>query len=341
MRTENADRLMTRQIAAFEAAMDPHIEPTQPYALLDFPDYPNVGDSAIYSGELEYLDKRTQRPASYVCSLRSYQRDIDSFCPDGPLLIQGGGNFGSIWRKHQSFRYEILEHYCHRKVVQLGQSLHYTDTDAHERDKMARLIDQHPDFTLLVRDKPSYDFAKKHFNCAVHMCPDGACNMWKLNTKAPTSDVFSLLRDDKETSGQDEVRAFLQRLGPIDDWHRQIWARSPLDRIIEGMIAPHLPKSNPLMRRREAMYRRQAWYRVNYGVRLLSTGKLVISDRLHAHLLSSLMRKPHICLDNYYGKIARYIDAWGCDDVTHQVNTLQELQSALDIRQRALDLQAI
>jgi exopolysaccharide biosynthesis predicted pyruvyltransferase EpsI len=331
MLTQDADTLMRRQIDAFETAVGPFVEAGEPFALLDFPDHPNVGDSAIYIGELEFFDKFAKRPASYVCSISSYRRDIDHFCAEGPLFIHGGGNFGSIWRKHQAFRYDILENYRHRKVIQLAQSVHYGETDDDERNKMARLIDQHPDFTLLVRDKQSFEFVEKHFSCAVHMCPDAAHNMWKLDPATPKSDVFSLMRDDKETSGQNDVCAYLKQFGPIDDWRRQIWARSPVDRVVEKVIAPRLASSHGLMRWREAMYRKQAWYRVRYGVRLLSTGKLVVSDRLHAHLLSSLMRKPHICLDNYYGKIARYIDAWGHDDMTQQVTGLEELMAALKL----------
>ena len=83
------------------------------------------------------------------------------------------------------------------------------------------------------------------------------------------------------------------------------------------------------MQRREKMYRRQASYRVLHGTRLLSKGGTIVSDRLHAHLIASLMGKPHVCLDNNYGKIARYIAAWGKNDQTIQCDSLPGLQNAL------------
>ena len=324
----DTDAHMRQLMDQFAQVVGGFVEPGAPYALLDFPDHPNVGDSAIYTGELEFFDNHVGRPADYVCALTTYRRDVEEFCPEGPLFIHGGGNFGSVWRKHQAFRYDILEHYRDRKVIQLGQSVHYQKNDTAELEKMARLIDQHPDFTMLVRDKPSYEFVEKHFNCAVHMSPDAAHNMWHLPPAQPEVDIFSLLRDDKEKTAQ-EVRPYLESLGPVDDWRRQIWAKSPLDRVIERVIAPRFPKSATLMARRERMYRRQAWYRVHYGVRLLSRGERVVSDRLHAHLLCGLMRKSHICLDNQYGKIARYIDAWGNDGLTVQVSGLDDLKQAL------------
>jgi pyruvyl transferase EpsO len=37
---------------------------------------------------------------------------------------------------------------------------------------------------------------------------------------------------------------------------------------------------------------------------------VVVTDRLHAHLLSLLLGIPHAVLDNSYGKLSRFLDAW-------------------------------
>ena len=64
---------------------------------------------------------------------------------------------------------------------------------------------------------------------------------------------------------------------------------------------------------------RSAWYdavaraRVARGCRLLSSGRVVITDRLHAHILSLLLGIPHAVLDNTYGKLRRFLDAWTGD----------------------------
>jgi pyruvyl transferase EpsO len=84
------------------------------------------------------------------------------------------------------------------------------------------------------------------------------------------------------------------------------------------------------MRRRERTYRRHAAYRLACGVRKLSRGQVIVSDRLHAHLIAGLMGKPHVCLDNSYGKIGRYIETWGKDNQTLQVSTPQEIKAALE-----------
>ncbi|SFR19215.1 polysaccharide pyruvyl transferase family protein [Poseidonocella sedimentorum] len=324
-----ADLHTRAMIDRFAGAVAGFLAPGAPYALLDFPDHPNVGDSAIYTGELEFFDAHAGRPADYVCSLTSYREDVDDFCPEGPLFIHGGGNFGSVWRKHQMFRHAIIDRYRHRQVIQMAQSVHYAAHDGETLEETKRLIGQHPDFTMLVRDTPSFEFVEREFDCPVVMCPDAAHNMWHLKAPAaPEARILSLLRLDKEKVN-DDILPYLETRGPVDDWRPQFRARSPLDRVVEKVLAPALPRSTALMRRREAMYRRQAWYRVNYGVRLLARGELVVSDRLHAHLLCGLMRKPHISLDNMYGKIQRYIEAWGSDGLVTQVSGLEPLKAAL------------
>jgi pyruvyl transferase EpsO len=50
--------------------------------------------------------------------------------------------------------------------------------------------------------------------------------------------------------------------------------------------------------------------RLKRGIRLLSQGKVVLTDRLHAHILCLLLNKRHVVLDNDYGKISTFHKAW-------------------------------
>ncbi|WP_276524270.1 polysaccharide pyruvyl transferase family protein, partial [Enterobacter hormaechei] len=43
--------------------------------------------------------------------------------------------------------------------------------------------------------------------------------------------------------------------------------------------------------------------RVERGLRLLSRGERIVTDRLHGHILSLLLGIPHVVLDNDYGKL--------------------------------------
>src|SRR3546814_4179261 len=62
------------------------------------------------------------------------------------------------------------------------------------------------------------------------------------------------------------------------------------------------------MAQRAARQRRLAEWRFQRGLAMLSAGELVVTDRLHAHILSLLPDIPHVLLDNSYGKVAGFAD---------------------------------
>jgi pyruvyl transferase EpsO len=53
--------------------------------------------------------------------------------------------------------------------------------------------------------------------------------------------------------------------------------------------------------------------RLHRGLTLLASGRVVITDRLHGHILCLLMGVPHVVLDNTYGKLSTFRDAWTAD----------------------------
>ena len=58
------------------------------------------------------------------------------------------------------------------------------------------------------------------------------------------------------------------------------------------------------------LFNRLARARLARGKALLDTGRVVIADRLHVHILSILMEKPHVLIDNRYRKLGTFHEAW-------------------------------
>jgi pyruvyl transferase EpsO len=50
--------------------------------------------------------------------------------------------------------------------------------------------------------------------------------------------------------------------------------------------------------------------RVARGMKQVGSSAYVITDRLHTHIFCVLLNIPHSILDNNYGKISTFIDAW-------------------------------
>ena len=223
------------------------------------------------------------------------------------IFLHGGGNFGDIWPHHQRFRERVLRAFPRNKIVQMPQSIHF-DTEAgilSARDA----ISSHPDFHLLVRDKESLTFAEERLGCRATLCPDLAFCM-PAPARAPWSrDLLLLLRTDKEVSRSED--GALTGL-PVEDWLYEPPFRLKAAKLAYRAAA--LARS-PRDRNRAlvAYYDMLAAQRVRRGLAQLASARVIVTDRLHAHILSLLLRRPHAVLDNSYGKIERFDRAFGIE----------------------------
>jgi pyruvyl transferase EpsO len=301
----------------------------QYYSILDFPDYSNVGDSAIFLGELHLLGTFHGSRPSYVCSTRSYVDDIVAKLSDGPLYLQGGGNFGDLWPRHQNFREHILRKHKDRKIIQLPQSVHFDNPKA--LDQCAFAIDNHADFILLVRDEKSYALAQRKFNCQVLMCPDAAFGLGAIKTTCEaTCPVLCMLRSDRESDLTSQQRDEIATYGLMEDWERdRSDMKSKLDRQIEKLFIK-LPLSRTILQPSLCkIYEKWARKRMDRGIMQLSKAQFVITDRLHVHILCTLLGIPHLVFDNNYGKISRHINAWPKNEKSFVVHNMDEFRSVM------------
>jgi exopolysaccharide biosynthesis predicted pyruvyltransferase EpsI len=280
-------------------------------ALLDFPDHDNIGDSAIYVGEIAYFKRKHIYP-TYISSAHAINwTELDHVARNGKILLHGGGNFGDIWPYFHTFRLEILRRYRGQTIVQLPQTLHFSSSES--LDETARAIAEHGAFTLLVRDQPSLKLATEKFDCAVALCPDMAFQIGKLPTLQPDHDAVLVLRTDKEAAAPYLIENDMLPLKILRaDWPSEFRGFGMLAKLKSfGYDNLHddgnLVKLDP----RERYFRALAEQRVMRGVKLLSRGQTVITDRLHGHIISTLMGRRNIVIDNSYGKLSSFMSAWG------------------------------
>jgi exopolysaccharide biosynthesis predicted pyruvyltransferase EpsI len=287
-----------------------------PCALIDFPAHSNVGDSAIWLGEVEKLCQ-IKTKINYVAALNSFNENVlRKAMPNGTILIHGGGNFGSIWRHHQDHREMILERMRDYKVVQLPQSIHFGE-DSAAKKRMASLIQAHPDFTLLTRDNSSFQIGQG-LGANTLLCPDSAAFLHGiLRRRSPQVEIFSLARTDSEKSGVRWPSPPEEYSVEIDDWleEKNHWLND-LQYKMEFRAHGRLGHLAIFQKTMLAVFNLQARRRVERGVQQLSRGKVVATDRLHAHILSSVLDIPNVVLDNNYGKIHGYMDCWGTEKAT-------------------------
>lgn len=272
------------------------------YALIDFPDYFNPGDCAIWLGQTQVLRALTGHHPTMVASIYSFNSDkLRKLPQSAPIFMQGGGNLGDLWPAHQVFRERILAETYDRKIVVLTQSINFNTKKGIEKAK--RSFGNHPDITLLLRDQQSLDFARSNFNCQSSLCPDFALALDLRRTPTKQKDeIFWLIRSDKESAG-------IQPRSLGDKWKTSDWPNPSILRRSWLHRFPFLPDQTL-----RAFAQLLSHARLQKGLSLFCDSGAVITDRLHGHVLSTVLGIPNILLPDSFGKNRGLYETW-----THRI----------------------
>lgn len=314
MESSAADVLVEELQQQIETILGSFLPPGTRVALVNFPNHRNAGDPAIWLGQ-ERILRRLGVSVGYRASWASYRSDdLRSAAPEGPILIQGGGNLGDAYRGQQGTREKVLVDFPGRPVIQLPQSLWFRDPD--ELSRVAGLFAAHGDARLLVRDEQSLDVAAASFDVPVDLCPDMAFGMGRIDRPcSPETDIVWLRRRDIESSVGD--------LPPASDAAIVDWLEDVPDEPSASVSVRAIGRLNAGLTERMADGRTDRWggllartfdplarHWVRRGCLILSRGRVVVTDRLHGHVLALLMGIPHVVMDNANGKVGALYDTW-------------------------------
>ena len=270
----------------------------QPVHLLDVPVYGNVGDLLILKGTETFL-KENRVKVVQIASIHNFNENIQ---PGEVILFQGGGNFGDLYPVHQLHRESVIAKYRNNRVIVLPQSIHFERPEAF--DACAATLQLHPDLHILVRDVGSFKSALQMTgNC--HLMPDMAHQLYSSKTQPASSGLRLLFqRLDKESSDQqvdmkwdtktDWDLLIADEMKTICFFRRQL-ERSQKIGLDWLVMRLWLIYKNRLIAKAEQFFLKHDF---------------VITDRLHGHILASLLNTKNCVLDNSYGKNSGYVNAW-------------------------------
>jgi exopolysaccharide biosynthesis predicted pyruvyltransferase EpsI len=302
-----------RALTARTGAILQDLLPDGPHvALLDFPAHDNAGDSLIHLGQMAHL-RRLGLVVRYLADDRTYSPTVlRRRHPDGPIFIQGGGNLGDLWPLRQDFRERLLREHPDRPIVQLPQSMDFRDRGRQTRASAA--FHAHPDLTLLLRDEASLSRARAAFpGVRTEFCPDLAPGAGpQQRTGTATHDVVQLMRTDGEQTGDHRIAVPRGATMLRTDWGFRGADRLRWDLLrVPSALARHAPPlRGPLQATVERTFTAIAAHNVDRARAVLSRGRVVVTDRLHAAVLAALMSIPVVALDNCSGKISAAYDAY-------------------------------
>ncbi|MBA3698675.1 MAG: polysaccharide pyruvyl transferase family protein [Planctomycetes bacterium] len=300
-------------------------------AMLDYPRYSNVGDSFIWMGTRTYLRSR-----GLVIHPEIHARSCDNatlrrMVGDRPIVLQGGGNFGDIHPLHQEFRAEILKTFPRQRIVLCPQTFHYQDPLRIEKDR--RIYEDHPDLHLVWRDHTSLGRARRAFPGAHHLvAPDMA--FWMdvpvspvepRCSDAPVRILYHAHRDTTPDRLYDLSQIASLGTAVHMDWreviggldiHKSFFLRaSAMRKLLAGADSRIGTSWLPAVIRRDTaihLARSRNW--LAKAIACYGHYDVLLTNRLHGHVLATLLRKPHVIVDTFYGKLDWYHESWTRND---------------------------
>jgi pyruvyl transferase EpsO len=276
-------------------------------AYLDYPVHENVGDLLIWMGAQEFFRRHGKKFLGQFSNdnMGRFARQLMEKC--STLCFHGGGNFGDIWPWFQRSREDIIQRFPHKRIIILPQSVHYNDL--RELDYSCNILRKHPDLHIFLRDRSSFLLLHERGLTNLNLCPDMAHALWgKFSASEPTLDQpLYLLRRDKESSPL-PPEIVLNRPQFVD------W-----EDLLTGCIVPVYQIGIKINRADRRMANILPAYRIwNIVARMLITRaitlfaphKTIVTNRLHAVILSTILNRDSIVIDNSYGKLSSYIHLW-------------------------------
>jgi len=304
-------------------AFAPLIPRDRASALIDFPDSPNCGEHAIWLGQKRLLSDLVI-PIAYECSAQSYDRDaMAAKIGAGAILMQGGGNLGRHPLRHE-VRLQVMRDFPNNKIIVFPQQA--TSRDNQELERIANVVGRHPDVTFFARSAETQRLLSEHFRqpARVLLAPDMSFALGpQLRPCKPLFDIVWLARTDSEhANGRTEAAARLAS---------QAAEKIALPKFADGVEINLVVKQRPptvlltdwqslVFENEEARlaYQRldfdaRSQARVSRALHILSLGRMVVTDRLHAHIFCLMMGIGHVLVGDESGKNQHFYETWTRD----------------------------
>lgn len=257
------------------------------------PIHRNIGDHAIIDAEYKYFSSEfpdlnfVEIPRQFV----SYFLKNFKVKKEDIILIHGGGFFGTLYPDEMHVINKIITLFNKNKIIIMPQTIYYDETDAKFSNEFREVMSKHPNLTLFVREKASYDIAiNLDIFKKVLLVPDIVMSQHPSDLKInKIKNILLVLRNDSESI-----------LGESISDLSSILSQKGYNVMVTDTVAKHnkfiLPKD-----------RTQT---LNDKLQEFTDNDLIITDRLHGMIFSYMSGRPCIALDNLTKKSSGVFDLW-------------------------------
>lgn len=261
----------------------------QSVIILGTPVHSNLGDHAIVHAQKQLLSDIGLGDSVFEVPRPAYERMRDTIDqlirPNDLIVIDGGGNVGTLWPEENDLINSILTRFKDNRIIMFPQTAFFEDSPTGEetRGKTARVLAEHPNLTFFSRDLPTFEtitaLSPKTVN---YLVPDIVPYLELGDFERERKGALLCLRADKEKVVSDEDSRSLEQL--LKNRTSSVTHTSTLS---DQQFIDSSTREKVL---------RDKW-------REFAGAEIVVTDRLHGMLFSAITGTPCVALDNVSHKV--------------------------------------
>lgn len=257
--------------------------------LISTPEHRNLGDHAIAFAERVFFEKMNMSEmlfeitAHQYLQTRSYLQKLVR--PSDLIVIDGGGNIGSLWPDANNRMNDIIVRFKDNPVVIFPQTAFFEESafGEHVKRQIKSIYSSHNKLLLYCRDKRTWDTMSQLIpGTQMRLVPDIVLSLNPEMSVERASTALLCLRSDKERILEQGA------LECFSDCCRQ----NGLTVLQTSTLSQ---KNVTPLARKEALLSK--W-------REFASSRIVITDRLHGMLFAAITGTPCVALDNSSRKVS-------------------------------------
>jgi len=257
--------------------------------LMATPCHGNLGDQAIVYAQYKFL--ADMGLDSQIIEIKNFEylnfKDVieKQVAKDDVIIIDGGGNLGTLWPNEDDKISGIIKTFNDNKIVIFPQTCFYSD-DFEGKERLKKSNDiyyKHKDLTIALRDNQSNEFVCTNFPSVKALyVPDIVLYIDYVPKDFYRNGILLCFRKDLEKVAQEK------QINEIKEYIK--FNNIPYVEI-DTIVNKKVTKKN----RDKELYKK--WNE-------FSNAGLVITDRLHGMIFAAITGTPCIAIDNKSKKVS-------------------------------------
>ena len=249
------------------------------------PTHGNMGDHALASAETAFL-KKIGIPYTEVtyAKLREWENGGFLDVMNGhPILMNGGGNLGTLWINAEKMQREIIRKNHRSKIAILPNTIFYEDSEwGREEFEISKVLyNGHRHLRLYAREKRSYKIMESAYR-NVKLIPDMVLSMSPYEGSGDRRGCLLCLRSDCEKTRTEEQEQMIRM------------------QVME-LFGSNVQETDTVENHGVSVERRETQLSAKFAQ--FSSAELVITDRLHGMIFCAITGTPCIVIDSKSPKV--------------------------------------